>query len=42
MSIDRLIVFAAFAMLQYVNRASKVLHINQPAVARQIKLLEKE
>jgi DNA-binding transcriptional LysR family regulator len=42
MSLDRLIVFAAVAKHRNISRASKELHISQPAITKQIKLLEKE
>jgi DNA-binding transcriptional LysR family regulator len=42
MSLDRLIIFAAVAKHRNVSRASQELHISQPAVTKQIKLLEKE
>lgn len=42
MSFDRLIVFAAVAKHRNVSHASRQLHLSQPAVTKQIKLLEKE
>ncbi len=42
MSLDRLIIFAAVARHRNFSRASRKLHISQPAVTKQIKLLEKE
>lgn len=42
MSLDRLIVFATVAKHRNLSRASKKLHISQPAVTKQIKLLENE
>ena len=42
MSLDRLIVFAAVANHRSVSHASEELHISQPAVSKQIKLLEEQ
>jgi DNA-binding transcriptional LysR family regulator len=42
MSLDRLVVFAAVAKHLNFSRASDALRITQPAVTKQIKLLEKE
>ena len=41
MTLDRLTVFAAVAKHRNVTRASWELHISQPAVSKQLKLLEK-
>ena len=41
MTLDRFMVFAAVAKHQNVTRASEQLHISQPAVTKQLKLLEK-
>lgn len=42
MNIDRLVVFAAVAKHRNISRASKALHISQPAVTKQMKILENE
>ncbi|MBI2350382.1 MAG: LysR family transcriptional regulator [Deltaproteobacteria bacterium] len=42
MSMDRLMVFAAVAKHRNVSRAAEQLHISQPAVSKQLKLLEKD
>jgi DNA-binding transcriptional LysR family regulator len=41
MTIDRFMVFAAVAKHRSATRASAELHISQPAVTKQLKLLEK-
>jgi len=41
MTLDRFMVFAAVAKHQNVTRASEQLHASQPAVSKQLKLLEK-
>src|SRR3990170_3182345 len=40
MTLDRLTVFAAVAKHRNVTRAAEELHISQPAVSKQLKLLE--
>jgi DNA-binding transcriptional LysR family regulator len=42
MTVDRLMVFAAVARHRNVTRAAEELHITQPAVSKQLKLLEKD
>jgi DNA-binding transcriptional LysR family regulator len=41
MTLDRLTIFAAVAKHRNVTRASRELHLSQPAVSKQLKLLEK-
>ena len=41
MTVDRFVVFAAVAKHRNVSRAAEELHISQPAVTKQLKILEK-